>query len=227
MRSITSANVACGFHAGDPSVMRRTIRLARERGVAIGAHPASRTSPASVAETWPPRPRKSKISFSIRLERSPGSRRPKVSAFSTSRRTVLSTTWRPATAASQTPSRVRPHHSIDRSFCSDCRVQRFSMPDASLASASPPRRLPIGHANPTAFDLPAFAARHRPRARSRGRAVLRMARDGSVIASDGSIVRLSAETVCVHGDTPGAADLVARAADGSRARRRAGAPDRS
>ena len=37
-----------------------------------------------------------------------------------------------------------------------------------------------------------------------------MARDGSVIASDGSIVRLSAETVCVHGDTPGAADLVAR-----------------
>jgi 5-oxoprolinase (ATP-hydrolysing) subunit A len=40
--------------------------------------------------------------------------------------------------------------------------------------------------------------------------VLRMARDGSVIASDGSVVRLSAETVCVHGDTPGAADLVAR-----------------
>ncbi|MGH9329390.1 MAG: LamB/YcsF family protein, partial [Vicinamibacterales bacterium] len=39
MRSITSANVACGFHAGDPSVMRRTLRLARENGVAVGAHP--------------------------------------------------------------------------------------------------------------------------------------------------------------------------------------------
>src|SRR5262245_29834366 len=39
MRCITSASVAAGFHAGDPSVLRRTIRLAREHGVAIGAHP--------------------------------------------------------------------------------------------------------------------------------------------------------------------------------------------
>ncbi len=39
MRSITSANIACGFHAGDPSVIRRTIRLALASGVAIGAHP--------------------------------------------------------------------------------------------------------------------------------------------------------------------------------------------
>lgn len=36
---ITSANVACGFHGGDPSVMRRTIARARELGVAVGAHP--------------------------------------------------------------------------------------------------------------------------------------------------------------------------------------------
>ncbi|NPA97153.1 MAG: LamB/YcsF family protein [Crenarchaeota archaeon] len=36
---ITSASIACGFHAGDPSVMRRTVRLAKERGVAVGAHP--------------------------------------------------------------------------------------------------------------------------------------------------------------------------------------------
>ena len=36
---ITSANVACGFHAGDPSVMRRTVRTAAEHGVAVGAHP--------------------------------------------------------------------------------------------------------------------------------------------------------------------------------------------
>lgn len=35
---VTSANVACGFHAGDPSVLLRTCRLAAERGVAIGAH---------------------------------------------------------------------------------------------------------------------------------------------------------------------------------------------
>ncbi len=36
---VTSANIACGFHAGDPSVMRRTVQLALEAGAAIGAHP--------------------------------------------------------------------------------------------------------------------------------------------------------------------------------------------
>lgn len=39
MTYITSANVACGFHAGDPQVMRRTVIAALNRGVAVGAHP--------------------------------------------------------------------------------------------------------------------------------------------------------------------------------------------
>ncbi|WJH33614.1 LamB/YcsF family protein [Paenibacillus sp. CC-CFT747] len=39
MSYVTSANIACGFHAGDASTMRRTVRLALEKGVAIGAHP--------------------------------------------------------------------------------------------------------------------------------------------------------------------------------------------
>ncbi|GLK69656.1 5-oxoprolinase subunit PxpA [Hansschlegelia plantiphila] len=39
LRLVTSANVACGMHAGDPEIMARTFRLARERGVAVGAHP--------------------------------------------------------------------------------------------------------------------------------------------------------------------------------------------
>jgi UPF0271 protein len=39
LNSVTSANIACGFHAGDPTTMRRTIRAAIECGVAIGAHP--------------------------------------------------------------------------------------------------------------------------------------------------------------------------------------------
>lgn len=39
METITSANIACGFHAGDPDVMSRTMKLAMEHGVAIGAHP--------------------------------------------------------------------------------------------------------------------------------------------------------------------------------------------
>lgn len=39
LRHVSSANVACGFHAGDPVVMARTVRAAREAGVAVGAHP--------------------------------------------------------------------------------------------------------------------------------------------------------------------------------------------
>lgn len=37
---VSSANIACGFHAGDPVVMRKTIRMAKEKGVTIGAHPS-------------------------------------------------------------------------------------------------------------------------------------------------------------------------------------------
>ena len=36
---VSSANVACGFHAGDPNVMLKTVKLAKERGVSIGSHP--------------------------------------------------------------------------------------------------------------------------------------------------------------------------------------------
>ena len=39
LRSITSGSIACGFHAGDPAVMRHTVRMAVEAGVSIGAHP--------------------------------------------------------------------------------------------------------------------------------------------------------------------------------------------
>jgi UPF0271 protein len=39
MPHITSANIACGFHGGDPHVMRKTVELALKHGVAIGAHP--------------------------------------------------------------------------------------------------------------------------------------------------------------------------------------------
>lgn len=42
---INSANIACGFHAGDPGTMRRTVRMALEKGVAIGAHPGFQDLP--------------------------------------------------------------------------------------------------------------------------------------------------------------------------------------
>ena len=39
---VTSANVACGFHAGDADIMRKTVELAKARGVSVGAHPGYR-----------------------------------------------------------------------------------------------------------------------------------------------------------------------------------------
>ncbi len=40
IKFITSANVACGFHAGDPGWMRKTVEMAEENGVGVGAHPS-------------------------------------------------------------------------------------------------------------------------------------------------------------------------------------------
>ena len=40
IKHITSANIACGFHAGDPNWMRHTVKLAERNGVAVGAHPS-------------------------------------------------------------------------------------------------------------------------------------------------------------------------------------------
>ena len=42
LQIVTSANIACGYHAGDPLTMRETIRLCNKRGVGIGAHPGFR-----------------------------------------------------------------------------------------------------------------------------------------------------------------------------------------
>src|SRR4029079_5951606 len=53
---ITSANIACGFHAGDPTTIRKTLDLAAKHGVAIGAHPGfpDRLHFGRVAMPYPP-----------------------------------------------------------------------------------------------------------------------------------------------------------------------------
>lgn len=49
---VTSANVACGFHAGDPAGILQTLREAARRGVSIGAHVAYPNLPVSGGATW-------------------------------------------------------------------------------------------------------------------------------------------------------------------------------
>lgn len=57
---VTSANIACGFHAGDPSVMQKSVLLCKKYGVQMGAHPGLRICRALAAAEWqfpPPKPR--------------------------------------------------------------------------------------------------------------------------------------------------------------------------
>lgn len=55
---VTSANVACGFHAGDPRTLLRTVEAAAARGVVVGPRCRTRTWSASAAGRWTwPRPR--------------------------------------------------------------------------------------------------------------------------------------------------------------------------
>ena len=54
---VTSANVACGFHAGDPAGILHTVKVAVGRGVVVGAHVSYPTVPASGGATWTSRRR--------------------------------------------------------------------------------------------------------------------------------------------------------------------------
>ena len=52
MEHVGLANVACGFHGGDPVVLQRTVRLARAHGVRVGAHPSYPDLRASAGGRW-------------------------------------------------------------------------------------------------------------------------------------------------------------------------------
>lgn len=57
---VTSANIACGFHAGDPSVMQKSVLLCKKHGVQVGAHPRLPDLQGLAAAEWqfpPPKPR--------------------------------------------------------------------------------------------------------------------------------------------------------------------------
>ena len=52
IKHISSANIACGWHAGDALVMNRSVQLAAAHGVGVGAHPATRILWDSGGATW-------------------------------------------------------------------------------------------------------------------------------------------------------------------------------
>ena len=208
MASITSANVACGFHAGDPGAMRETVALAKAHGVAVGAHPG-----------FP-----DLVGFGRReMTATPQ----EVEDFVVYQVAALA-----GMAAAQGVSlqHVKAHGALYNMACRDralaeaiaravAMVDRklilFGLPGSELLRAGEAAGLPVAaevFADRAYERDGSLASRHQPgsvihdRAAVVARAV-RMVRDRDVVAVGGSVIPLEAQTICLHGDTPGAADL--------------------
>ena len=211
MRNITSANVACGAHAGDPRVMRRTIKLARESRVAVGAHPGyadlqgfgRREMQADPVETEDAVI--AQIGALAAIARTEGLALQHVKAHGAlynqaARDRALADALARAIKAFD-PSLIMfglPNSPmIDAGRAAGLRVaaegfaDRAYQPDGSLMGRSKPGAV--------IHDPAAVVER-----------AVRMVRDGVVLTPDGHEISLKVDTICVHGDTPGAAELTRR-----------------
>jgi UPF0271 protein len=210
MTSITSANIACGFHAGDPGVMRDTVRLAADAGVAVGAHPGFPDLAGFGRREMHVAPRELEDLLLYQIGALAGIAR----------------------AAGVNVRHVKPHGALynmavrDRALA-DAIARAVASFDSSLVlfGLAGSVMLDAGREAGLAVAAEGFADRmYEPDGsltpRSRPGAVLHdpsavadravhMMRNGTVTASDGREVPLRIDTICVHGDTPGA-DVSAR-----------------
>jgi UPF0271 protein len=211
MRSITSANVAAGFHAGDPSVLRQTIRTAKAHGVAVGAHPG-----------FP-----DLVGF--------GRRELNVSAREAEDFVLYQVAAVAGVAAAEGVNlqHVKPHGAlfnmavhnaelagaIARGVAAfDKRLILFGLPGSEILKAGRAAGLPVAaevFADRAYEPDGTLASRRKPGtvihdAETVVVRAVRMVTEKNVVAIDGSIVALEADTICVHGDTPGSDDLAAR-----------------
>ena len=208
MPSITSANVACGYHGGDPGVMRRTVRLAREAGVAVGAHPGFPDLQGFGRRDmrFAPQDAEDLVLYQIGA----------LAAI--------------ARAEGVRLSHVKPHGALynmavrDRSLADavaravsafDPSLIFFALPGSELARAGAALGLTIAFEG---FADRAYEPDGSLTPRSRAGAVIhdldavvtrvvRLILDGEVVATDGSTLAMHVDTICVHGDTPGAQAL--------------------
>jgi UPF0271 protein len=209
--SVSSASVAAGFHGGDPSILRATVRLAKLRGVAVGAHPGLPDLAGF------------------------GRREMKVSPAEAEDLVLYQVAAVAGVAAAEglRLQHVKPHGALYNMAAKDAALataiaRAVSACDRTLILFGPPgsELLKAGRAAGLAVAAEAFAdrayeadgslsARAAPGAVIVDETVvvpraLRLVRDRMVLARDGSHVALDAETLCVHGDTPGAGGLAAR-----------------
>jgi UPF0271 protein len=205
MKSITSANVAAGFHAGDPSVLRETIRLAKAHGVAVGAHPG-----------FP-----DLLGF--------GRREMKVTAGEAEDFVLyqLAAVAGIAAAEGLKLQHVKPHGALfnmavtNRALATaiaravaafDRSLILFGLPDSEMLAAGRTAGLRVAAEifADRAYEADgSLVSRNRPGAVIHDADVVaaravRMVREQRVEAIDGAPVTLLADTICIHSDTPGA-----------------------
>jgi UPF0271 protein len=211
---ITSANVACGFHAGDPTIMRDVCRMAADRGVAIGAQVGYRDL----------------VGF--------GRRRMEISPADLTADILyqLGALQAFARAAGTSVSYLKPHGALYNTVVSDHRqaaavVDAVTTAEAELSILTLPGSL-LGQLADQA-GIPVVGEGFPDRSyepdgtltpRSEAAAVLRdpteiasravqMATARTVAASDGSTIDTPIRSLCVHGDTPGAVIIARRIRD--------------
>ena len=214
MLLISSANIACGLHAGDAHTMRGAVQLACDRGVAIGAHPSfpdrdhfgRREMQMSAGELQ--RCIVAQIESLAEVAASAGTRLHHVKPHGA----LYNMAARDAELAATIAAAV---HSVDPS------LKLFGL--AGSESVKTAARIGLIGIN-EAFADRAYRAdgsllpRDQPgsvlhdEAEVAARAVT-MVRDRAVVAADGTRVAIVADTICVHGDTPGAAALAKRIRD--------------
>jgi len=205
LKLVTSANVACGFHAGDPSIMRSVCAEAAARGVAIGAHVGygdlagfGRRFIAYDAQS---------LSDAVlyQLAALDGIARTTGSAV-----TYVKPHGALYHAALEDATQAGAIVSAIRSF--NPRLEVLCLPDTELSRRAESAGLRVAA---EAFADRAYLPSGRLVPRGEPGAIVanpdevaeravRMAVDGEVIAVDGTRVRMTAESLCVHGDTPGA-----------------------
>ena len=208
---ITSANVACGFHAGDPSVMRRVCDLAAERGVRIGAQVSYRDL----------------AGFGRRAMDVPADELAAELAYQIGALRVF------AEAAGAEVAYVKPHGALYHRTVHDAEQAAAVVAGVRLAGGSlPVLGLPGSQllaaaedagltAVPEAFADRSYTAEGTLVSRREANAVvtdedavvrraLAFGVDGAIEAVDGTTVTVAARSLCVHGDTPGAARMAAR-----------------
>jgi len=208
MRSITSANVACGYHAGDPGIMRETVRLARANGVAIGAHPGFPDLVGFGRRNLAATPREVEdfvlyqIGALAAIAAAEGVKLQHVKAHGALYNMAIRD-------RALSDAIARAVASIDRSLI------LFGLPGSELLRAGQAAGLPVaaeGFADRSYEPDGSLTPRDREGAVIHDpaavvRRAVRMARDEVVTATNGEDIPMYVRTICTHGDTPGSHDL--------------------